>query len=291
MSRSAHSPAATLVRSIPSDVYIHGNIFRLAERWKLPPWRKDNEYLQTGYRRTQYSFRGCAASVFGYLHNETVNIHSHLWGAVLFCYLLVTFHQRHIAGVDSATWEDAAMFALFLAASVTCLSFSAFYHTCDVHSKEVASSCNAFDYAGIVSENFQILYLSVFLVAGPAATYIVLNPEYRKPTHRGARTKVFVSLGLCGVVPIVHALLSHGFTKLCYEMGFGWLLTSAALYLNGAALYANRIPERLYPGSFDYFFASHQIFHVHVLLAALSHYMCLLTAFDHWHNQNSTCSV
>ena len=48
---------------------------------------------------------------------------------------------------------------------------------------------------------------------------------------------------------------------------------------------ANRIPERLWPGKFDYFFASHQIFHVCVVLAALSHYVCVLTAFEHWHAQ------
>lgn len=71
-------------------------------------------------------------------------------------------------------------------------------------------------------------------VAG--AAYIVLNPEYRKPSHRGARTKVFIALGLCGVVPVAHGLLTHGFSKLCYEMGFGWLLTSAVLYINGAVL-------------------------------------------------------
>lgn len=56
------------------------------------------------------------------------------------------------------------------------------------------------------------------------------------------------------------------------------------LFANGMDS-ANRIPERLSPGKFDYFFASHQIFHVCVVLAALSHYVCILTAFEHWHAQ------
>ena len=68
------------------------------------------------------------------------------------------------------------------------------------------------------------------------AAYIVLNPEYRKPTHRGARTKVFILLGLCGVVPTVHGLVTHGFYTLCYEMGFAWLLLSAVCYITGALL-------------------------------------------------------
>ena len=74
------------------------------------------------------------------------------------------------------------------------------------------------------------------LTHATGAAYIVLNPEYRKPTHRGARTKVFIFLGLCGVVPTLHGLVTHGFYTLCYEMGFGWLLLSAACYITGALL-------------------------------------------------------
>jgi len=51
-----------------------------------------------------------------------------------------------------------------------------------------------------------------------------------------------------------------------------FLLFSRALYIKrcdwmvfavqgGAAIYAQRIPERWYPGRFDYFLSSHQIFH------------------------------
>lgn len=47
---------------------------------------------------------------------------------------------------------------------------------------------------------------------------------------------VFVALGLSGVIPVVHGLFAHGFHKLCYEMGFQWLLASGSLYLIGALL-------------------------------------------------------
>lgn len=50
-------------------------------------------------------------------------------------------------------------------------------------------------------------------------------------------------------------------------------------------LSANRIPERVAPGKFDYFFASHQIFHVCVVMAALTHWFCVLTVLDHWHSE------
>jgi adiponectin receptor len=63
-----------------------------------------------------------------------------------------------------------------------------------------------------------------------------LNPEYAKPTHRGARTQVFIGLGLSAVFPVSHLLLSHSFSKLFIEMGFGWILASGVLYIGGALL-------------------------------------------------------
>ncbi|KAH9899349.1 HlyIII-domain-containing protein [Cubamyces lactineus] len=273
---------------------------------EIPDWQKDNEYILTGYRRATASWRACAASVFGYLHNETVNIHSHLLGAVLFLTLLATFPAVHFTHYESTTWTDVVMFTIFLSASVFCLFSSAFYHTFSAHSQEVAGRCNALDYTGIVvlivgsffpciyygffcDPHYQTFYLSGITVAGLGAAYIVLNPEYRKPTHRGARTKVFILLGLSGIIPTLHGLVTHGFYTLCYEMGFGWLLASGALYIIGALLYANRIPERFSPGTFDYFFASHQIFHCFVVAAALAHYAGVLTAFHHWHRRSAVC--
>ncbi|KAI0825529.1 hemolysin-III related-domain-containing protein [Irpex lacteus] len=267
---------------------------------ELPAWRQDNEFVRSGYRRTQYSFLGCAKSVFGCVYPSSLNIHTHLWGALLFLLLLTTFHTTHITPTPTATWADTTVIGIFLAAAVACLSLSAAYHTCEVHSRMVASTCNGLDYAGIVilivgsvvpciyygfycSKLFQTIYLSLFALSGSLASYIVLNPSYRTPSYRSARTKVFVSLGLCGVLPVSHGLLSRGFEALQEEMGVLWLLGSAWLYLEGAVLYANRIPERLAPGSFDIFLSSHQIFHVHVLAAVLAHYQCVMTAFGYWH--------
>lgn len=68
------------------------------------------------------------------------------------------------------------------------------------------------------------------------AAYIVLNPDYAKPTHRGARTIVFIGLGLCAIVPVSQLFLTHGFRTLISEMGINWLLISGALYIGGALL-------------------------------------------------------
>jgi adiponectin receptor len=69
-----------------------------------------------------------------------------------------------------------------------------------------------------------------------AAGYIVLNPEYAKPTHRHARSRVFLALGLSGTLPSSHLLLFHGSHKFFREMGFIWLLAAGVMYTTGALL-------------------------------------------------------
>ncbi|KAI0366813.1 HlyIII-domain-containing protein [Pilatotrama ljubarskyi] len=305
--KDPNGPPSTFVRDVVNGPAKAEEALKKTLTWlEIPDWQKDNEYILTGYRRATASWRDCAASVFGYLHNETVNIHSHLGGALLFGVLLFSFPAVYFTHYESTTWADMAVFMVFLCAAVFCLFSSAFYHTFSSHSEAMAGRCNALDYAGIVvlivgsffpciyygffcDPHYQAFYLSGITIAGIGASYIVLNPEYRKPTHRGARTKVFILLGLSGIIPTLHGLVAHGFYTLCYEMGFGWLLASGAMYLVGALLYANRIPERFSPGTFDYFLASHQIFHFFVVAAALAHYAGILTAFDHWHRRLAEC--
>ena len=64
-----------------------------------------------------------------------------------------------------------------------------------------------------------------------------------------------------------------------FDFDISVVLTFGAICLSSA----NRMPEKLAPGRFDLYFASHQIFHVLVLLAALAHYEAILTAFDYRH--------
>lgn len=226
-----------------------------------------------------------------------VNIHSHLWGAIVFAYFLSTYYQNYVEVHAMATWKDAAVFAIFLSAAIICLMASAFYHTSGCHSKEVriqhvshfrpaktlfashqaATYCHAYDYSGIIilivgsffpsiyygfycEPHIQKLYLTSMTLAGlgtfwpwlwspyitglrlinayiyPGAAYIVLNPEYAKPTHRGARTTVFIALGLGAIIPISHKFLTEGFDTLMNEMGAFWLILSGALYIVGAVL-------------------------------------------------------
>jgi len=68
-------------------------------------------------------------------------------------------------------------------------------------------------------------------------------------------------------------------------MGLFYLVLQGILYIVGAAIYALRIPERFAPGKFDILGSSHQIFHIFVLAAAVTHFIGLCIAYEHWHER------
>lgn len=115
----------------------------------LPHWRRDNAYIQSGYRPSQASYLHSFLSL-GYLHNESVNIWSHLLGSVAALagatYLYAVVHPRY----KSASESDILVFGCFFGGAIVCLGMSATYHALTSHSYEVSRWGNKLDYTGIV---------------------------------------------------------------------------------------------------------------------------------------------
>ncbi|KAK4158072.1 hemolysin-III related-domain-containing protein [Chaetomidium leptoderma] len=265
----------------------------------LPAWRRDNPSILHGYRQTSNSLSASLGSLL-YLHNESVNIWTHLVGAVVFLLGGAYLHGLVAPRYASATPGDVLAFACFFAGAFACLGMSATYHTLCNHSAEVAKWGNKLDYTGIV---FLIVgsfvpalwygffcrpglltgYLGAIVLLGSGCLVVSWFEHFRTPVWRPYRTLMFVGLGLSGVVPIIHALTLYGYRQLDERMGLNWVILEGGLYIFGAFLYAARFPERRYPGAFDIWGSSHQIFHVCVLLAAASHVYGMVKAFDFHH--------
>lgn len=146
-------PSTTIAESISSTVK---NIESRASNsllilWDdLPAWRRDNAYILSGYRQSKSSYLHSFRSLF-YLHNESVNIWSHLLGAIVFlcgaAYVDRVVRPRYA----SATNNDVLVFICFFGGAVSCLGMSATFHTLIDHSAIVAKWGNKLDYTGIVS--------------------------------------------------------------------------------------------------------------------------------------------
>ncbi|KAL2177092.1 hemolysin-III related-domain-containing protein [Thermothelomyces heterothallicus CBS 202.75] len=270
----------------------------------LPPWRRDNPSIRSGYRPTSSSFLASLYSLL-YLHNESVNIWTHLLGAAAvavgaawaYGFLLEEVIAPRYATASSA---DALVFACFFAGAFCCLGMSATYHTLSNHSEEVAKWGNKLDYTGIVflivgsyvpalwygffcRAEWLTFYLGAIALLGLGCLVVSWFEHFRTPAWRPYRALMFVGLGLSGVVPVLHGLTFYGYRELDQRMGLSWVILQGGLYIFGAFLYAVRFPECKWPGAFDIWGSSHQIFHVCVLLAASSHLYGMIKAFDFHH--------
>ena len=122
----------------------------LTVSWQdLPLWQRDNHHIHTGYRPASNSFTRSIASLT-YLHNESVNVYSHLLGSILallassyvYGYVLKPRYDEH------ATPQDVKVFSAFFVGAVACLAISAGYHLLSNHSLWVAGWGNRADYLG-----------------------------------------------------------------------------------------------------------------------------------------------
>lgn len=149
---SSRSSAHSLLDTVKAVEHKIESTLLLA--WEeLPEWRRDNAFIITGYRQTSNSYYRSFLSLFT-LHNESVNIWTHLLGSIVFTVLgLVALYLAETIIVPryaSATQTDVVVFACFFAGAFTCLGMSATFHALCNHSPEVAKWGNKLDYSGIV---------------------------------------------------------------------------------------------------------------------------------------------
>lgn len=116
---------------------------------QLPEWHQDNEFILHGYRPISgsgwVSFRSWL-----YIHNESVNIYSHLVPTIIFLlsewYLLQYLQSQY----SSITIVDSFIFSFFFITVVICLGLSTTYHTLMNHSSNIEQLWLQFDLVGIV---------------------------------------------------------------------------------------------------------------------------------------------
>ncbi|KAF3061675.1 ADIPOR-like receptor SPBC12C2.09c [Daldinia childiae] len=90
----------------------------------LPSWRRDNHYIVTGYRPDSNSYWRSFTSIF-YVHNDFVNIWTHLLGAIFFPSVGAWLYHVIAPRYASANSSDVLVFACFFTGAVLCLGMSA----------------------------------------------------------------------------------------------------------------------------------------------------------------------
>lgn len=255
---------------------------------QLPSWMQNDPYIQRGYRKPTGAIKDCLHSLW-YPHNELVNTWSHLLPAMFFIALLVGVDYLELKELEHSgkeiRWADLAMMQFYFVCTALCLLFSATFHGMNCHSDDMARRTLKLDYLGIVltisstcitstyfglydNPRLQAIYISFTVLCGTTVFWMVLKPGVDGVHAAAWRAVVFICLGASGFGAIIHAGLTQGMEGLD-PFPFPNIAITCSCYLVGTFLYVHRIPEKQWPGIFDLWGASHQIFHVLVAVGQI----------------------
>ncbi|PQE09583.1 hemolysin-III channel Izh2 protein [Rutstroemia sp. NJR-2017a WRK4] len=278
------------------------------EKEELLEHARNSTYTAPTHRRpASGSFLKSLKSIIS-IHNETINIHTHLLGSILFFGLPIFLYTRLITRYPTATTADVLVFSTFFLGVAICFALSAVYHTLSNHSKSIAAFGNQLDYLGVVilmwgstipsvyygfycDERVRDGYWIMISLLSLACATTTFHTKFRTPSLRPYRALMYSCLGLSASIFITHGLLLHGWETQRKRMSLDWMAVMAVMNLLGAGAYAFRVPEKWYPNRHDFIGSSHQIMHVAVVAAGLAHMVGLLRAVEHVHGAGFSCGV
>jgi len=268
------------------------------------PWRV-NPHIINGYRFHDTKL-ACLRSV-GDLSNESVNIWSHAIGLVVVLAIAFYFYPAS-TNFSLSTKTDIFVAACFFFAAAKCLVCSTVWHTFNSISEQslmerfacvdytgisllVAASIMTTEYTAFYCEPLsRWIYMLTTAALGIGGVILPWHPTFNRADMSWARVGFYVTLAATGFTP---------FIQLAYTRGIFWavyfyapITKSISVYLIGAILYAAKVPERWFPGWFDYVGGSHNIWHFAVLGGILFHYFAMQAFFSHaFHRAGDDCSV
>lgn len=266
---------------------------------EIPQWMAENRFIRRGYR-AGYTMRMCVRSVFA-LHNETMNVWTHLIGFVFFA----AFGVMMLAFVIKPSWMHYAIFALMSLSCMACLGASTVFHLFSAHYNEtICRRLHTLDYFGITclvigsfvpiavlafacEPHLKYLYLTMILVLGSVGLVGPFYNFWTTPEFHRWKMLIYTCMVGSGVFPTIHVnFILPPSTSRSFASGIALELL---LYLCGMLIYIFRVPERLFPGRFDVFLHSHQIWHVFVLLAAMVHFYTTAAMYLHFRTMDQHC--
>eukprot|EP00741_Cyanophora_paradoxa_P006030 tig00000970_g5848.t1 len=272
---------------------------RLVTIDQAPEWQV-YKFVHRGYR-LHYGFFDCIASAFT-LHNETLNVWTHLLPFFFFAYRAVEVagDSRYMSG---AAWQDTVAFLVFLVSACVCFFNSAVFHLFNCCSEEIHDTLFSVDIIGIIvliAGSFvpgltygfycegwaRRIYLFAICSLSFAAAVMPFISSFQKPEYKGVRAAILGGLAISGVLPCIHWFVIKGPHGIEVEMFLSGVLSMYAYYGLGFVVYLSHAPERFFPGWFDYAFHSHNIWHLLVCAAAATWHETM-ALYMHWRHEHS----
>ncbi|KAI1863874.1 uncharacterized protein JN550_009372 [Neoarthrinium moseri] len=261
---------------------------------ELPvPWRV-NPHILKGYRFSETKL-GCVRSMFNF-SNETVNIWTHALGLLLVLSVAFYFYPSS-THFSLSTKTDVFIAAVFFFAACKCLACSTIWHTMNCVADQtllerfacvdytgiallIAASIMTTEYTAFYCEPIsRWTYMTATGVLGIAGVIMPWHPYFNRADKAWLRVGFFVGLGATGFIPVFQIIYTRGPAWAYDFYTESHLVKSLCVYVLGAVVYASKVPERWFPGAFDYFGNAHNLWHVAVLGGILYHYVAMQQFF------------
>ena len=278
---------------------------RLIRYDDLPiPWR-GNPHILKGYRFNETTL-DCIRSAFT-PSNETVNIWTHAIGFLLVLSVAFYVYPTSTTYPLSTKW-DVLIAACFFAAACKCLICSIMWHTMN----SIADPClldrfACVDYSGIaflvaasiLSTEWtafycepvsRSIYMSLTIILGFTGSVLPWRESFNRPDMSWFRVLFYITLSATGFAPVLQLNYTRGYEWTFYF--YAPITKSLCVYVLGALVYALRIPEKWWPGTFDFVGGSHNIWHVAVLGGIWFHYAAMMEFFQGafmWAGEGGCC--
>lgn len=275
----------------------------LCDSDEAPEWTKGNPFIIGGYR-AHYTPSMCFRSLFS-LHNETGNVWTHLTGLFVYISLTLYFFVHDDAlgkPMDAVHW---AIFIPYIIGSMICMLFSAAFHLFSGHCCEKTyRRMLLLDYFGITClamSSFlppcylafqchpyvRLTYLAAILLIGSVGLVGPFCQFWGDMKYFWLRVSIYCSMGVCGMFPMVHAhLIIPNGTATPHLVGLAMMMF---FYAFGTLIYVAQFPEKWFPGRFDVWLHSHQVWHVLVLCASGVHFVNCAAMYVHLESMPIHC--
>ena len=261
----------------------------------LPEHLQDNIAILHGYR-ANYSFAQCFKSLAS-LHNETLNIWSHLVGAFMYFVLFYSLWTSNtlILLPHTALPIDYYIISLYIFAATYSLVLSALFHAFKVHADiavfQFVAKLDFSGISGLIIASFMTVvyyglycfhslrrhYMAILALLGVAGLFIPWLAFFRQKKNRSLRVCFFLAIGGLSMVLLGHTCYLNRLDHHVFVPVMRYVAIEICIYLLGLLFYVNRWPESFFPGKFDFFMQSHQIWHWCVLFGTFLHFSCSLT--------------
>lgn len=114
-------------------------------------------------------------------------------------------------------------------------------------------------------------YLAVACALGAVNFAVNMAPMFQHYRFRVMRLLLFIAQATWGLVPIIHATALYWGSECGVKAAITLTWAQISLNIMGAVVFATHWPERWFPGRFDTWASSHQIFHVFIVAVFLTY--------------------